>query len=203
MLNPTAAQPAIKAALHGHWEEAVEHNLAILDAHPQDIDALNRLAKAYTELGQLKKASLTYQKVLQLDRYNQIAQKNLPKLQALKFSPTFTHPGHSHQANVFIEEPGKTKTVNLIKVTNTKLINQLSPGQPVSLIPKTHTVSIITPDGTYIGALPDDLSRHLIKLIRLGNKYQAVVRLAQKNTLQILIQETFRSKRSHQAPSST
>ena len=201
MLSISTAQSAIKAALQGRWEEAVEYNLAILDPDPADLDALNRLAKAYTQLGQISKAQTTYQKVLKIDRYNQIAQRNLPKITSLKSAPPLSPSSGSTQANIFIEEPGKTRTVKLIKVTNTKLISQLNPGDTVFLSPRTRTISVTTQDDTYIGTLPDDLSRHLIKLIGLGNKYQAVIRLTQKNIVQVLIRETYRSKRTRQVPS--
>ena len=68
------------------------------------------------------------------------------------------------------------------------------------LTPKTRTIAVHTAQNQHLGYLPDDLSHRLIKLMRLGNKYTAIVRGSGKNSLNILIRETFRSKRSS-APS--
>lgn len=71
---------AIKAALRGDWETAVEINLEILSTSPQNIQALNRLGRAYTELGQKEAASDAYKQVLKIDKYDSIASKNLKLL---------------------------------------------------------------------------------------------------------------------------
>jgi len=185
---------AIKAALNRSWEEAVEYNLAILQVQPDDIEALNRLARAYTEIGQGKSAQTTYKKVLRLDRYNTIAKKNLDKLTSSPLPSGSASP--PPQPQLFLEEPGKTKSVNLIKVTEAKFINHLTPGDEVCLTPKTRTIAITTKSNHYLGCLPDDLSHRLLKLLRLGNKYTALVRGVGKNSLSIIIRETARSKRA-------
>lgn len=195
MLSPLAQQ-AIKAALEGHWEEAIEYNQALLATNPYDIDSLNRLARAYAKTGQIKSAKATYQTVLKFDRYNPIAKKSLEKL-ALASPQSNSLP----PATLFIEEPGKTKTVKLTRVTNAKTLSSLTAGEPVFLAAKKHSVTITTQSGLYLGVLPDDLSHRLTKLIRSGNKYSAVVRTAAKGELAVFIQETWRSKRLRQTPS--
>ncbi|MBI4035195.1 MAG: hypothetical protein HY381_02255 [Candidatus Chisholmbacteria bacterium] len=199
MLISTAHQ-AIKAALQGHWEEAVEHNLTILETDPDDIDALNRLARAYFELRQTKLAKTTYQKVIRLDRYNPIARKNLDKLTFTPKLKNLSSPTPPSQT-LFIEEPGKTKTASLVRVTNAKILNSLTPGTPTLLVPKSHTISVTTLDKLYLGALPDDLSHRLIKLIKAGNKYTSTIRTVHKNHISIFLQETFRHHRLRHTPS--
>src|SRR3989338_4300800 len=76
------SENAIQAALRGKWTEAVDLNAAILRENPNELEALNRLARAYAELGEIAKADSTYRKVLVLDKYNPIAIKNLKRLKA-------------------------------------------------------------------------------------------------------------------------
>ncbi|MFH2019359.1 MAG: tetratricopeptide repeat protein, partial [bacterium] len=68
---------AISSSLNSDWEIAIELNSLILKDEPNNIAALNRLARAYTELNQKESAKTVYNKVLTLDKYNQIALKNL------------------------------------------------------------------------------------------------------------------------------
>ena len=42
---------AVRLALNGNWERAAAVNRAILELHPEDGEAANRLAKALMELG--------------------------------------------------------------------------------------------------------------------------------------------------------
>ena len=83
-MDKDLAQEAILHALRGNWEEAVKINTKILDDQPNDVDALNRLAKAYAEVGKFKKAISSSQKVLKLDSFNTIATKALTKWKGLK-----------------------------------------------------------------------------------------------------------------------
>ncbi|MAG59326.1 hypothetical protein CMO96_00865, partial [Candidatus Woesebacteria bacterium] len=80
----SAAQRAIEKALHGDWKEAVVLNEQILKDNPGNKEALNRLARAYLELGKLRKATTYYKKVLTIDPYNGIAKKSLDRLGAMK-----------------------------------------------------------------------------------------------------------------------
>ena len=198
MLSPAVNQ-AIQAALQGRWEEAVEYNLNVLETSPQDIDALNRLAKAYKEVGKLSLAKKIYQQVLALDRYNTIAQKNLDKLASTKTPSSSLN--HTVTSSAFLEEPGKTKTVKLTKIADTQILNNLTSAQPVNLVVKIHTIIVTTTDHTYLGTLPDDLTHRLIRFIKAGNKYTAIVRTAQTGNLTILIRELSRSKRLLHTPS--
>ena len=184
---------AIKAALANSWEEAIEYNLKILSHDPHNIDALNRLTQAYKELGKVNLAKATTNKVLKLDHSNPIAKKNLPRLTA-PAAPI--SPPSTINPQLFLEEPGKTKSVNLTKVTESSLLHRLTPGQLVNLTPKSRTITVATSTGTYLGSLPDDLSARLIKLIRLGNRYTALVRSIGPRYLAVMIRETSRSKRA-------
>jgi len=77
------AQRAVDSALMGHWDEAVQTNLRILELYPDDIQTRNRLGKAYLELGRLEEAAATYEHTLQEQPTNTIARKKLVELYAL------------------------------------------------------------------------------------------------------------------------
>src|SRR5260221_12334798 len=83
---------AIDAALSCNWQQALELNLEIIKQEPNSIECLNRLAKAYLELGNLKESQKFYKDVLDLDPYNSIAQKNLKKISLYKQSSISSKP---------------------------------------------------------------------------------------------------------------
>src|SRR3989338_11401999 len=75
---------AIQNALTGDWQNAVLVNKSLVKENPADIDALNRLAFAFSILGRIKDAKSTYQKVLKIDSLNPLALRNLKKIEDLK-----------------------------------------------------------------------------------------------------------------------
>ena len=52
-MEMSLAQKAINLAISGEWNEAIKVNLQILSLSPDDVDSLNRLAKAYAEIGKI------------------------------------------------------------------------------------------------------------------------------------------------------
>ncbi len=193
-------QTAIEKALQQDWKEAIHINTAIVEGDPSNIDALNRLAYAYLRLGEAAKAKRYYQKVLTLDPYNQIASKNLKKPSTPKRKG---HPSTNGQVSplMFLEEPGKTKIVALVNLAPLRALSTLNAGQEVFLKAKKHCVEIRDGDGTYLGALPDDLSFKLIKFIGGGNQYTAVIKSIGKNQLILLLREVARGRRFAHQPS--
>ena len=134
---------AIQAALDANWKKAIEINCSILTSNPKNIDALNRLGFAYLNSGDSKKAKAAFEKVLKLDNFNPIASKNLSKLSVsiTTKSPCKGSKGKSHpiSPNVFLEEPGITKTVSLLNIAVKTLLSSLYSGQPVLIIVVGHT----------------------------------------------------------------
>ena len=47
------SKQAITLAMQGRWQEAVAANRRIIETFPDDVDAYNRLGRAYIELGGL------------------------------------------------------------------------------------------------------------------------------------------------------
>ncbi|HUV46967.1 MAG TPA: hypothetical protein VMW29_02425, partial [Candidatus Bathyarchaeia archaeon] len=191
---------AIQQALAGKWQAAVQTNLEILKTNQEDIDTLCRLAKAYTELGQKKLASQTYRNVLKFDRFNQIAKKNLVWINKKKL--VNNKKGHCKiDPGLFLGEPGKTKVVPLIKLAPAKILLALSINETIKLLVRKHSISVYDDSHHYLAKVPDDLSARLIKLIRSGNHYKAVVKSFSERNLTIFIKEEKRSSKNADIPS--
>jgi tetratricopeptide (TPR) repeat protein len=191
-MDITLAQKAIGAALSGDWEEAVKINQEILKINPNDIDALNRLARAYSETGKISQAKETSQKVLAIDPVNTIASKCLEKWKTIKRLDKSVNPTISIDS--FLEESGKTKHVGLLNIGDSKLFASLDPGEEVKLSAHSHRVSINTQDDKYIGRLPDDLSARLRNLIKAGNKYQVLIKSIGPKEITVFIRELEKGK---------
>jgi len=186
------AQIAISSALSGSWKEACTTNQKILTKDPKDIDALNRLARAYAELGEVAKAKKTAEKVLKIDPFNAIAAKSLKKWKGLKRGET--QKTSILPAQLFLEEPGRTKIVSLLNVADGKVLAKLDAGDEISVNHRSHRISVLTPEGKYVGRLPDDLSARLRKLINHGYQYKIVVKSIEEGEAKIFIREVARPK---------
>lgn len=194
---------ALSAAASGLWLEAIDLNLAIiLKENRDDVEALNRLAHAYKELGQIKNSQTAYRKVLKLDRFNQIASKNLKFLKALpkNFKKTSPLVNAENMNETFLEEPGKTKIISLINLAPLSVLMGLSCGSRANLVIKRRTVTVLNHHNLYLGALPDDLSAKLMRLINGGNRYEVFVKTVARKNLTVFIRELFRSSRFKSQP---
>ncbi len=201
-------QAAIDAALAQNWQRAVDLNTEILKDDPTDLDCLNRLGRAYLELGNNKKAATYFKEVLKVNKYDPIATKNL--LRANETSAPKTKqkgktdetPNRPQSPTIsFLEEPGKTKMITLVNVAPAKVLLTLQCTDHVSLTAKRHTIFAERADGVYLGALPDDLGHRILVLIKGGNEYEAFVRSVGKGSLVLFIRERVRSKKFKNTPS--
>lgn len=187
---------AIDAAISCNWKTAIELNEQILQSEPKNTEVLNRLAKAHFETGSYSAAKKIYNQVLEIDPYNTIAQKNLKKVASLKKdSVNLSSQSMSLSPSMFLEEPGVTTLVNLVKVAEPQKLLKLSPGTVVSLVPKKRGVSVTDSGNIYLGAFPDDSAFHLLKLLKGGNKYTSIIKAVRPNGLTVLIREIYRSKK--------
>lgn len=194
---------AIQTALAGDWQNATSINKALLNDNPNDIEALNRLAFAFAILGKIKQAKATYKKVLELDYLNPIAIRNLKRLadtktlgkSVKKLSPvTFVH-------KTFLEETGKTKIIELINLAHPRITASLRVGQPLTTCIKRLKIFIQNMEKQYIGVLPDDIGKRLIKFIKGGNQYETYVRSASNHNVLVFIKEVKRAARFKNQPS--
>lgn len=194
---------AIEAALRADWDTAIAINEGLIREDPDDIESLNRLAFAKMEKGELPQAQKLYQKILSLDPFNPIAQRNLEKLSNMKEgknkkgnSKQFTNP-----TNMFLEESGKTKVVKLKNPAELHILAQLRAGDEIVLTVKRRGIVATDTNGIYLGALPDDIAHRLIPMIKYGNKYEAHVKSIDRNTFSIFIKEVERAPRFKNQPS--
>lgn len=200
---------AINAALELRWEDAVKLNRQIIKLEPGNIDALNRQAKAYMELGKLNLAKKFYSEALKFDPYNPIALKNLKiikSFKACKGGSPVSEPalGNGHfrlSPSLFLQEPGKTKLVNLLKVAEPQKLSHVYCGMQVDVVIKNRKIIVTDSNQEYLGVLPDDVSHHLMRLMKGGNKYEVFIKSIKINGLAVLIKEVFRSKRFKNQPS--
>ncbi|OGE64738.1 hypothetical protein A3I48_04420 [Candidatus Daviesbacteria bacterium RIFCSPLOWO2_02_FULL_36_7] len=196
-ISANTTQQAIDAALDQRWKEALKINKKIIKLDPQNVDALNRQARAYMELGKANLAKKYYSQTLKYDPYNPIAQKNLKIMRSFKSNGQISSWNCKDRLSpsLFLQEPGKTKMVNLLNVAEPQKLSQAYCGMKVTMATKNRRVTIVDTNGNYLGVLPDDISHHLLRLTKGGNKYELFIKSISVNSLSVLIKETFRSKR--------
>lgn len=192
---------AIQAMLLGDWKNATSLNKALLKDNPDDIDTLNRLAYAFTILGRIKDAKSTYKKVLKLDILNQIAIRNIKKLTDLGPRRIAKNKDIKYVNYQFLEETGKTKIISLINTAQPKIIASLTTGQSLIIAIKRSKIFIQDQNSQYLGVLPDDIGRRLIKLIKGGNEYTVCIKSATEHGVSVFIKEIKRAGRYKNQPS--
>jgi hypothetical protein len=193
---------AIQAMLLGDWKNATTLNKQLLKEDPKDIDALNRLAYAFTILGKIREAKSTYKKVLKIDILNQIAMRNMKKL--TEMGPKQIAKSLSSiqgVSNTFLEETGKTKIISLVNTAQPKIISILTTGQSVLIAIKRSKIFVQNQNKQYLGVLPDDIGRRLIKLMKGGNTYTACIKSATQHNVCVFVKETKRVSRYKNQPS--
>ena len=199
-------EQAIDAALNSNWDVALKINKQIIKEVPQNVDALNRQARVYLELGKSNLAKKYYSEALKFDPYNPIAIKNLKIIKSFKSNGVGTSPstyvGHAKlSASLFLQEPGKTKIVSLLKVAEPQKLSKAFCGMKVEMVIKNRKITIVDMDGNYLGVLPDDTSHLMLRLTKGGNKYDLFIKAIRVNALSVLIKEVLRSKRFKNQPS--
>ena len=183
-------QTAIQAAKTLAWDQAVLINQEILTQEPSDLDALNRLGLAQMQLKDLASAKKTFHTVLKIDKSNIIANKHLKRLAANQIGNLLTFSD-----SYFIEEPGKTKILDLHRLAGKQVLNSLSVGQTCKLVIKAHYICIES-ESVHVGALPEDLSARLTKLINNGNEYSCQIHSTTDKTCKVLIKEIKTSEKN-------
>ncbi len=192
---------AVNAAKNQLWEDAVKYNQLIIVESCEDLGAHNRLGVAFSQLNQNSQAKAEFEQVLSFDKSNQIAKKNLAKLK------------NKQGINVcslnlpvqFIEEPGRTKVVELHRLAGRDVLDKLIVGEQCQLKPKSRYVSIESLKSCYIGSLPEDISFNISKLIRSNNTYVCFIRSISPISCSVFIAELKRSKENefiHSFPTS-
>lgn len=191
---------AINAALTGNWKEAIRLNLQILKTDSKNVEALNRLARAYFQTGFKTKSTEIYKKVLRIDKFNTIAIKNLHLVTTSKIERGTHQAPIISSATMFLEEPGVTKTLSLIRPSEPKVLSRMHPGDPVKIAPRQHCVAVTTVSGHNLGRLPEDLAARMQMFIKAGSTFTAWIRAVEATNLKIFIRENTRASKYKDSP---
>jgi len=193
------SRDAISLALSGEWERAAQVNQAILDQTPDDVEAMNRLGKALMEVGEYGSARDVLVRVLRAAPYNNIAKKNLARLEQIASGPAPLRQTRKAAGapGFFIEESGKSGTTVLQKPGARTVVASIAPGGPVSLAVENNAICVYVNGGEYLGRLEPKLGRRLINLLEGGNMYEAAVIGVKEQGVSIIIRETYRHPRQH------
>jgi len=183
-------QQAISAAKNNDWELVATLNEEIVANNPKDLQALNRLGVAYLQLNKIQKAKAVFETVVGLDRTNILAKKHL---ETIKKKKKLAVPSFSSQQ--FIEEPGKTKIVELHRLSGKDTLESLIVGQVCDLKIKKRYISVET-NGQYVGSLPEDISFRLSRLIQRGNTYHCAIHSACTKSCSVYLKEKIASKKN-------
>ena len=200
-LRQDLIREAVNLAVNGEWERATEVNKAILELFPFDVEAMNRLAKALIELGSYLDARSVSNQVIEVAPYNNIAKKNMARIDHLTANPGAVNGGASRQANqannvaqTFIEESGKSATTVIRNIRGNKNAVHVSPSDPVILEKERNSVTVKTLDGMLLGQVEPKIGNRLARLIDGGNKYSAAVLTVNEDGISIMIRETFKHR---------
>lgn len=179
----------------GRWAEAIEVNQQLIGRSPKDVNAFNRLGKAYFELHRYRSAYEAYGAAAVIDPANVIAQRNLSRIEPLKAieedgdvlpMQQVVRPG------IFIEEVGKTYVDDLVHVAGQDVLTELSSGNQLSVRVDGVEVSVIDQTGRYIGQVEPRLAKRLVELIELGNRYEVFVTSSSGQSVRVIIREVYK-----------
>jgi len=193
-LKKQNTQSAIELAMAGRWREATAANRAIVELFPADVEALNRLGRAYMELGEYAEAKEAYRKAKELDPYNSIADRNLRRLEVLAAAgpkAVVESDGQRVEPQVFIEETGKAGVVSITNLAPKEVLARVVAGDKVNLRPAGISLFIDSLSGEYLGAVDARHALRLLKLTKGGNRYSATVISSTEDKLSVILRETY------------
>jgi hypothetical protein len=191
-LKRKSNKEAILLAMQGRWREAIAANEALLENFPNDVDIYNRLGRAHMELEEYSLARQYYEKALELDPYNNIAQKNLNRLSQLGDSPSGSGGAfYAVEPQQFIEETGKAGVVRLYRLGTPGVLAKTVAGSKVNL--RVDGASLIAENarGEYLGTVESKHGQRLVRLMEGGNRYSSSVINAEEGGVTIIIRETY------------
>ena len=191
-LRRRGSKQAIALAMQGRWREAVAANQSLIESFPTDVDAHNRLGRAYMELGEYSRAREAYSRALELDSYNIIAKKNLSRLAQL--GEGVVSPGgtfHKVEPQHFIEETGKAGVVRLYRLAPRQVLAKMVAGDIVDLKIEGSNLVVQDDHGEYLGQVEPKHGQRITRLIKGGNRYTATVISSAEEMLTIIIREVY------------
>ena len=190
-LRQQRSKEAIDLAMQARWQEAVDVNKEIIESFPEDVDACNRLGRAYMELGQYALAREAYSCTVQQDPYNAIAARNLRRLSDLGESDNDEVETDTVDPHHFIEEIGKAGVVTLYELAPKENRARMVAGDKVNLTVEGSVLSVENKRGVYMGKVELKYAQRLIRLMLGGNQYTASVVKSAMDMMTIIIRETY------------
>lgn len=179
----------------GRWAEAIEVNQQLIERSPKDVNAFNRLGKAYFELHRYRSAYEAYATAAAIDPANVIAQRNLSRIEPLKAIDEDGEVQAMQQVirpGIFIEEVGKTYVDDLVNVAGQEVLTELSSGNQLTIQVDGDNVSVIDQTGRYIGQVEPRLAKRLIELLEIGNRYEVYVTSSSGQSARVIIRESYK-----------
>lgn len=182
---------AIALAMSGQWREAIAINKEIIAHYPNDVDSCNRLGRAHMELGEYSQSQEAYQRAIEIDPYNSIAQKNLHRLEYLSKSFPVQSDVKRIELHHFIEEVGKAGVVSLCCLAPLDVRAKMVAGDKVYLKVKQSRLMVDNTGGEFLGQVESKHANRLIKLMQGGNKYSAAITSVADDKLTVIIREVY------------
>ena len=191
-LKRQRTKQAIDLAMQGRWREAIAANRAILEDFPNDVDAHNRLGRAYMELGEYQQSREAYHRTVELDPFNTIAKKNLQRLNYLGEAKVGAEStARRVEPHRFIEDIGKAGVVNLYHLAPTRVRARLVAGDEL-LLQIDGTRLIVEDDREqYVGHVDPKHGQRLVRLMMGGNKYSVAVVSSTEEAMTVIIREVY------------
>ena len=191
-LRRQSSKKAIALAMQGRWQEAVAANKSIIESFPNDVDAYNRLARAYMELGDYSRAREAAEKAIKLDPYNTIAQKNLNRLSRLGETAVGSEGSSDKvEPQQFIGEVGKAGVVNLYRLAPPEILAKTVAGASVNLKVDGPSLVVENSRGEYLGLVEPKHAQRLIKLMEGGNRYSSAIVSSTEEAVTVIIREVY------------
>ncbi len=191
-LRRQSSKEAIALAMQGRWREAVAANKAVLENFPNDVDAYNRLGRAYIELGEYSLAREAYSRASELDPYNAIAQKNLGRLSHLgEVRVNLEGDSSRVEPQQFIEEVGKAGVVNLYRLAPPEVLAKTVAGGKASLKIERPNLIVENSRGEYLGQVEPKHGQRLVRLMEGGNKYTASIVSSSERSVTVMVREVY------------
>ena len=188
------ADQAVAAALDADWPRAVDLNTKIIEGAPDDVEARNRIGRAFIEQGRLEEAKASFAEVLKAEPYNSIAIRGTQRVDQLlehKAKPVITQS--KTQPRLFIEDMGKTGILRLINPAPAYILAKYSSGAECQLREQEGLLAVHARDGELLGFLEPKVGRRLIDLIRTGNQYVAAIASNDQANARVAIREVLQS----------
>lgn len=191
-LRRRGSRQAVALAMQGRWREAIAVNESLIENFPHDVDAYNRLGKAYMGLGDYARAKEIYRRAVEIDPYNAIARKNLHRLSRLG-QETVALEGGSDRAEPqhFIEEIGKAAVVELYNLAPPEVLVRMMAGDMVYLKIEGSGLAVENGRQEYLGKVSPKYGQRLLRLMEGGNKYSAAVVALREDSISVIIREVY------------